>query len=276
MIIGITIENSSLINPSNDRIQKALYCFKALMAAGTDANALKKHGCTALMLAAGWNPFDCYSRETLKALIAQGADVNAQDTRGMTTLMIVCNHHYGGGNLLALSDNGFINEFEYEPTDMFMLKALIAVKGIDVNARNREGKTALMFAAVHGYTRMVQTLIAAGADANAGTRKSALIFATQGRHVHTVNALITAKAIDINKVDGQGKTALMVAAKSGCTRAVEALVTGGADVNAVDFKGNTALKFAAVHGYPKMAQALMAAGASLTPVDEKKNLGIKS
>jgi ankyrin repeat protein len=42
--------------------------------------------------------------------------------------------------------------------------------GVDVNAQDEEGSTALTYAAERDYTEIVNTLIAAGADVNAQTK----------------------------------------------------------------------------------------------------------
>lgn len=47
--------------------------------------------------------------------------------------------------------------------DIKRVQALL-VTGADVNASDRDGTTALMFAALRGYTEIVQILLAQGAD----------------------------------------------------------------------------------------------------------------
>jgi len=73
-------------------------------------------------------------------------------------------------------------------------------KGVDVNAKGNDGKTALMHAVEQGNKEIVQALIVKGADVNA-------------------------KGND-------GKTALMHAVEQGNKEIVQALIAKGADVNA--------------------------------------------
>jgi len=73
---------------------------------------------------------------------------------------------------------------------------------------------------------------------------------------------------DANARDGEGSTALMLAAYSGNLGAVEALLAAGADVNETDERGWTALakstyNFELKRGFADVAQALIDAGANL-------------
>ncbi|MDH5264057.1 MAG: ankyrin repeat domain-containing protein [Betaproteobacteria bacterium] len=66
--------------------------------------------------------------------------------------------------------------------------------------------------------------------------------------------------------DGEGRTALMVAAGLGNAPMVAALLAAGADANAVDARGFTPLYHACYNpdedrGYPDVVEALLAAGA---------------
>ena len=73
---------------------------------------------------------------------------------------------------------------------------------------------------------------------------------------------------DANARDGEGSTALMLAAYAGNLDAVKALLVAGSDVNAADERGWTALakstyNFELKHGFADVAQALIDAGANL-------------
>ena len=157
-----------------------------------------------------------------------------------------------------------------------IVEALIRA-GADVNAVNRDEKTALIFAASKGSVEAVKALIRAGADVNAVNKdeKTALMFATSKGYVEAVKALIEAGA-DVNAVDKYGNTALMFATIKGSIEAVKALIEAGADVNAVNKDGTTALMFATSRGYVEAVKALIEAGADVNAVNKYGNTALMS
>ena len=93
---------------------------------------------------------------------------------------------------------------------------------------------------------MVQALIAAKADVNAKRRDgaTALMLASEERHLEVVQALIAAKA-DVNVKDVYGFTALITAAKCRYWEVVSCLLDSGANANAKGKYGETSLMYAA-------------------------------
>jgi thioredoxin-like negative regulator of GroEL len=145
--------------------------------------------------------------------------------------------------------------------DTAQVKALLD-KGADVNARDKDGLTALMWAAAGGRTDIVKALLDKGADVNAKTSYgyTALMWAAAGGHTDIVKALLD-KGADVNAKDSDGYTALMWAAARGHTDIVKALLDKGADVNAKDEDGTTALMSAARNGHTDTVKALLDKGA---------------
>ena len=157
--------------------------------------------------------------------------------------------------------------------DLKKIQKLLAGHTIpDVNAKdNYIGNAALIFAAHHGFTAIVQELIAAGADVNIENKlgNTSLVEAAREGHTAIVQALIVAGA-HIN-ANNNGNTALMRAAYKGHTATTQALVAAGAHIEAKDnFLGNTALILATAYGYTATVQVLIAAGAEL---NAKNNYG---
>ena len=112
--------------------------------------------------------------------------------------------------------------------DAMYCKALIKA-GADVNAKDNDDQTALMWAACYGHTACVDVLIKAGADVSAKVNDvlTALMWAARYGHTACVEVLIKAGA-DVNVKANDGWTALMRAACCGHTACVDVLKAAGA------------------------------------------------
>ena len=86
----------------------------------------------------------------------------------------------------------------------------------------------------------------------------------------SVSLLLTAGA-DINAIDGNGKTALMVAVHKNHTDTVQLLIGKGADISVEDKDGETALMKAAAQGYMDIVEFLLRSGANVNARDESEH-----
>jgi ankyrin repeat protein len=147
--------------------------------------------------------------------------------------------------------------------DREAVRALIK-KGLDVNAAQGDGTTALHWAAMKGDAELTQLLIYAGANLRATTRIGAytpLFLAARGGYSDVVSALIAAGA-DVKVATANGTTPLMIAAAAGETKTVTTLIENGSDVNAREsYSGETPLMFAAGFNRAEAAKLLLARGA---------------
>ena len=106
---------------------------------------------------------------------------------------------------------------------------------LEVNLKRRIEKVAapLYYASLLGILVVVERLLAAGADANAGgygSRKA--LQAASGGHIEVVKRLLAAGA-NANAASFGGLTALQAASGGGHLEVVERLLAAGTDVNAV-------------------------------------------
>ncbi len=150
-----------------------------------------------------------------------------------------------------------------EQRDEASLRTLLQ-SGVDVNAAQVDGTTALHWAAFYDDPRMVGLLVRAGADVNAVNRYglSPLVQACTNGDAEVVKLLLEAGA-DANTTMSGGETALMLAARSGSTEALKALLARGADPNSRERLGQTALMWAAAEGQTAAVRALIEVGADL-------------
>ena len=101
------------------------------------------------------------------------------------------------------------------------------------NARDDEGRTILMLAALHGDTRAVKYLIHNGANPDA--------------------------------IDNYGNTALILASAGGNIKIVTFLLRHGVNVNAKNIDSKSALTYAVDYGHLEIADILRSYGANDSP-----------
>ncbi len=178
---------------------------------------------------------------------------------------------------LAIAASAFAGELEDRlisgagSYDLAPLQALVE-KGADVNAKGKDGQTALMAAALAGATDNARFLIKKGALVNAQDNegRAPLIYAVQSGKANIVELLLD-KGADVNAVDDRkGETALMYAACEGDADIVQVLLDGRAEVNAMAKNGETPLECSVLGGYTDAARLLLDGGADM----DSKNLAL--
>ena len=130
----------------------------------------------------------------------------------------------------------------------------------NINAKDRDGWTALIWASCKGDLEITKLLVENGADIDAKDNEgwSALMEASYEGHLKVVKYLVE-KGIDrVNVKDNDGWTALMRASWRGYLEIVQYLVEIGADINIKNKDGKTALDWADIE---EIKEILRKAGA---------------
>lgn len=130
------------------------------------------------------------------------------------------------------------------------------------------GFTPLHAAAERGHSDVVRLLLASHADVHAAARKTGetpLHYAARGLKGRPLSsetvALLLQHGAKVNQRDYEGNTALMWGAEAGRDAAVSQLLNNKADVSAVNSVGHTAMHMAAVRGHAQVVQQLFNAHA---------------
>jgi ankyrin repeat protein len=151
--------------------------------------------------------------------------------------------------------------------DVASVRALLNERrqGVDVNATQGDGATALHWAAHRDDLAIADLLIRAGARANIANDLGVtpLHLACTNRSAPMVERLLAAGASAAAALPS-GETVLMTCARAGDANAVKALLARGADVNAREHEHDqTALMWAAAQRHPDVVQLLVDARADL-------------
>ena len=131
----------------------------------------------------------------------------------------------------------------------------------------------LFLAAHRGELDKVKELLDAGADVNYRNEDSMtpLMFAVSGEHLNIVNELI-GRGADVTMVDMNGATALHLAASYGnvdiLKKIIDTHIAEGDNLNAQDKYGQTALHTAAYSGFVNAVMVLLQNGADATILDD--------
>jgi ankyrin repeat protein len=220
---------------------------KALLEYGAIIDAKDGEACTSLLRAA-------YARNPaiVEALLAAGADVQATKDGATAFHMIVsseeeacyndyhdlsaCDHCKGGEKVLHI----FLN------------------RGVDINARDDEGMTALFYAVLNGHAIIASQLIDHGADLEVKDKAGLPVLhkAVEDDHVDTVRWLCE-KGLNLEALDDEGFTALYSAIDTQNVAMARLLVEKGANVNGLNPELETPLAAAMRRGPAAIAHLLL-------------------
>jgi ankyrin repeat protein len=216
---------------------------KLLVAAGARVNRQVDHGMGPLMEAALGGKLD-----VVKYLVEEaGADERRGGTYGWTP----------EGVLKCAAEEGHTNTVKY----------VVGTPGIDIEAEEASGATALEIACQRGHLEVVKVLVAAGArlQGRAGKELGVLASAISGGSLEVVKYLVEEAGADESATCPKGETLLILAYREGHTDIVRYLVgRPGIDINARtrDALGGV-LHRACFDGQLEMVKFLVAAGASV-------------
>jgi ankyrin repeat protein len=237
----------------------------AIAAKGVNINSAGEDGLTPLLAAIHGGKS---TPALIAALIHAGADATARDRQGRDALTMAVDRDDVDAIAALLKSSpslaghaGDALRFAAAENHLESLKTLVD-NGVDVNAADSKGRTALAAAIEKGEPDTIQFLIDHNADPNLKNPEglTALMLAARRGQVDLVKALAE-KSSNVNERGGQGETALLVAVRAHNAEAAKTLLEAGADVNLDDADHATPLMAAASSGDTDLVRLLLDKGA---------------
>lgn len=215
---------------------EALPLIRKLLAAGANPNLTDKSGSTPIMYAAS------EGMEMLTSLVEAKADALTVDQNGTNLFMVCC------------------SRASYTPEQ---LKTVLGW-GFNINATDKKGRTALMYAAKAKNSAALTFLLASGAKVNAKDEEGNTALLLCDMKKETVKLLLDAGA-DVKAVNMDGVSVIYNAASDTDLAVIRALIAKGAPMNIAKAKdGYTPLMFAVrMRGKLELIRLLVDSGADV-------------
>jgi ankyrin repeat protein len=173
--------------------------------------------------------------------------------------------------------------YGFKPSNAFTIASYLGCKGVvklllepgkvEVNIRDKGGRTPLWWAAQRGHGAIVKLLLETGkAEVNIRDRKDRmpLLCAAQGGHETVIKLLLETSKVKVNAKDRHSRTALWWASQGGHEAVVKLLLeTGKAEVNTRDRDDRTPLWWAAQRGHEAIVKLLLETGKVEVDVKDK-------
>ena len=231
---------------------------RTLVSAHVNVNAALPDGATALHWSVHWEDV-----EVTDLLIHGGAHVNAANDLGVTPLLMAATSGNAAiiEKLLAAGADAKVALLGGETALMLAVRAgslngvrALIAGGANVNAsEHTRGQTALMWAVANRHPELTAMLLQNHADVRARSEVRKTVYNLGGNR----SAGNASPDTPLAEVSLGGSTPLLFGARSDDLESVKLLVAAGADVNDVEADGNTALIIAAHSGNASVASFLL-------------------
>jgi len=252
-----------------------------LLEFGSDPNRTNDQGVAPLALASGAGHLDI-----VKLLVQCGAQLNRVDNEEVCALVLAAR----GGHLTVLEyllDQDWIMDMRVEQLGIEeavqqalvaaisnhhyqVTETLLELLSININLSDSlTNLTPLCAASKVGDRKLVEMLLRRNTvidKLDTADEQAPIHVAAREGHDDVVACLL-AQGASVNRVDGRGRTALMLSAASGHAGLVELLVHHGAGLEDADKEAITPLTHSIIHGHCEITQCLLNRGANVNAVD---------
>ncbi|XP_045190183.2 uncharacterized protein LOC123543606 isoform X1 [Mercenaria mercenaria] len=281
-MIELLMEADFDIAVATDRSGRQPLHYAAIYNSVEAANCLIEHD-------VGIDVYDCeqktplhYAAESGKgtvihSLLEAHADTRKEDKYGRSPLVLACKSRNVKGFKRLIRDESAMESVSVQNECLFIaveenqaeILKMMVEKGVDINQKNRDGKTLLHFA-IEVNAGMVQQLIEEKVDVNIACNNMfpVHVAASEGR-VEVIQMLAEAGA-GINEVTlDSGDTVLHIAIENGHNElAINILEEDNSLIGFRNKRGEVPLHIAARHGNLSVTHALLNSGAERSPINK--------
>ncbi|KAJ5769523.1 hypothetical protein N7520_004082 [Penicillium odoratum] len=198
----------------------------------------------------------------VKMLIAAGADINSTDTSGRAPIHLASLRGLAGVVEALIRNRADYNRADSDGKTPIHLAS---AAGFEAIGRTFTKWTEIR---VEGHAKVMEVLIAAGADINSAdiSGRAPIHLASLRGLAGVVEALIRNRA-DYDRADSDGKTPIHLASAAGFEAIVRILIKTGADIHKMDRNKRAPIHLASVEGHANVEEILIAAGADINSAD---------
>ncbi|KAL2679330.1 hypothetical protein Neosp_010103 [[Neocosmospora] mangrovei] len=204
----------------------------------------------------------------VKQLLHLGSDLGAREENGKSPMHLAAeNGHTETVRILFNADGGvadLLTDDPYRETPLHLavtarqeetVKLLLSLKPDSRRISNRNGETALDYAARKGFNDLIDLLFEDQDTKKYDRKNTPLHFAAEHDHIDTVKLLVD-KGASVTSVNKYDQTPLDLAIKYGREKIVQFLL-GHPDVRLKDRRGNTLLHVAAREGHIEIFRQIL-------------------
>jgi ankyrin repeat protein len=210
-------------------------------------------------------------------LLQKGEDLNAKDQRGLAPVWFTVSGQRPAmlRKLIAL-DADLSNKNSQGDNMLFRailtrnpeLVQILLDNGFDPKQTNAYEMIPIELAAGMNSVEIINLLISKGADLRDSTRMPLLHRATVSRGAEVLHYLLD-RGFDIDEVDRNGRTPLMMAVDFENFEAARALILRGANINLANSEGTVPIQIAVKKGSSDLVDLFIAKKANLNVVEER-------
>ncbi|KAF5281783.1 hypothetical protein FQR65_LT14530 [Abscondita terminalis] len=221
---------------------------QVLMTIGADVNVSDKDFMSCLHHAVTWG-----RPQIIKDLLERGANINQKNKDGVSVLMHAIINDQSNVAILLIRRGADVNAVDNVGSSALHHAALswkhhvireLVSHGAQIDKLNDDGDTPLLIALKNSHVTCVKTLLSLGADASICDKNgSTCLHLSLVQHLDILHQFLA--VIDVNCVDSEGNTPLLISLRHSSSIVTRFLLDFGADIFATNKSGLSSLHYAA-------------------------------